>query len=258
MASSDISIAAANLTWFNAYHPCADHLQFLRDLQALYPTTSEIVVAGNSNAGSPITGIHFWGSAGKGIKPAVVIRGTVHARQWITTMTGMSNSAEWRRRQNRLNQREYRKRKETQTTSKLAVKNRRPKVEGSQGRENDEKVWPCAGPKSFNLPALPRKAALCNSDFINEERILSRLMQRVSAKTTGSPVADCLLILVKFNFFRSMCLNYMFLGFQADKDLCTDLVGFANSETARTGVIVWGEHPWDPAGWEVTEQYLKK
>ena len=34
-----------------------------------------------------LTGIHIWGSGGKGSKPAVVIHGTVHAREWITTMT---------------------------------------------------------------------------------------------------------------------------------------------------------------------------
>ena len=77
---------SANSTWFNSYHTYADHLQFLRDLQAAYPTNSEIVVAGNSLQGKPITGIHFYGSAGKGTKPAVVIHGTVHAREWITTM----------------------------------------------------------------------------------------------------------------------------------------------------------------------------
>lgn len=34
-----------------------------------------------------MTGIHIWGSGGKGSKPAVLIHGTVHAREWITTMT---------------------------------------------------------------------------------------------------------------------------------------------------------------------------
>ena len=77
---------SANLTWFNSYHAYADHLQFLRDLQASYPTRSEIVIAGNSGQGRPITGIHFYGSGGKGSKPAIVFHGTVHAREWITTM----------------------------------------------------------------------------------------------------------------------------------------------------------------------------
>jgi hypothetical protein len=44
------------------------------------------VVAGNSNAGTPITGIHFYGSTGGGKMPAIVIHGTVHAREWITTL----------------------------------------------------------------------------------------------------------------------------------------------------------------------------
>ncbi|KAH9221742.1 hypothetical protein DL95DRAFT_511617 [Leptodontidium sp. 2 PMI_412] len=83
----EFSIAAADLSWFNAYHAYADHLTFLNDLVALNSTRSEIVVAGNSNAGRPITGIHFWGASGKGVNPAIILHGTVHAREWITTMT---------------------------------------------------------------------------------------------------------------------------------------------------------------------------
>jgi len=78
---------SANATWFNSYHSYADHLQFLNDLVASYPTQAEIVTAGTSSGGRAITGIHFWGSGGKGSKPAVVFHGTVHAREWITTMT---------------------------------------------------------------------------------------------------------------------------------------------------------------------------
>ncbi|KAK3322993.1 carboxypeptidase A2 [Apodospora peruviana] len=76
---------AVNSTWFNSYHAYADHLQFLRDLQAQYPTQSEIVTSGKSLNGNPITGIRIWGT-GKG-KPAVVFHGTVHAREWVSTMT---------------------------------------------------------------------------------------------------------------------------------------------------------------------------
>jgi len=62
-------------------------LLFLNDLVAAHPTQAEIVTAGTSSGGRAITGIHFWGSGGKGSKPAVVLHGTVHAREWITTMT---------------------------------------------------------------------------------------------------------------------------------------------------------------------------
>ena len=75
-----MTAGSANSTWLKSYHPYADHLQFLNDLQAAYPSNSEIVVAGNSDAGRPITGIHFIGSGGAGSKPAVVIHGGVHAR----------------------------------------------------------------------------------------------------------------------------------------------------------------------------------
>jgi hypothetical protein len=76
---------SANVTWFNSYHSYSDHLQFLEDLQAQHPTQSEVISAGNSLNGNAITGLHFWGSSGKG-KPAIVFHGTVHAREWITTM----------------------------------------------------------------------------------------------------------------------------------------------------------------------------
>jgi hypothetical protein len=75
--------------WFNSYHPYADHLKFLNDLQSAYPSNSEIVVAGNSDAAHPITGVHFYGSGGIGSKPAVVIHGGVHAREWISPMVCM-------------------------------------------------------------------------------------------------------------------------------------------------------------------------
>ncbi|KAH8904959.1 zinc carboxypeptidase [Coniochaeta sp. PMI_546] len=77
---------SANSTWFNSYHAYADHVQFLKDLVALSPSNSETVTAGNSLNGNAITGIHFWGSSGKGVKPAIVFHGTVHAREWISTM----------------------------------------------------------------------------------------------------------------------------------------------------------------------------
>ncbi|KAL7932574.1 hypothetical protein V8C35DRAFT_77972 [Trichoderma chlorosporum] len=80
------AVNAVNSTWFNSYHAYADHLLFLKNLSAQFPNTSEIVTSGNSLNGNAITGIHFWGSGGKGVNPAVILHGTVHAREWITTM----------------------------------------------------------------------------------------------------------------------------------------------------------------------------
>ncbi|WYZ46173.1 hypothetical protein EsH8_IX_000398 [Colletotrichum jinshuiense] len=88
-AEEDVSTvyAVPSETWFTAYHSYADHLQFLTDLRASFPSQSEIVTAGSSFQGRALTGIHIWGSGGKGSKPAVVLHGTVHAREWISTMT---------------------------------------------------------------------------------------------------------------------------------------------------------------------------
>jgi murein tripeptide amidase MpaA len=82
-----VGAQAADMSWFNAYHPYADHLTFLNDLVARFPSNSEIVTAGTSYQGRTITGIHIYGTSGKGNKPAVIFHGTVHAREWITTMT---------------------------------------------------------------------------------------------------------------------------------------------------------------------------
>ncbi|KAL2195240.1 carboxypeptidase [Corynascus similis CBS 632.67] len=76
---------SANATWFDSYHSYNDHIQFLEDLQSQFSKQSEIVSSGKSLNGKDITGIHFWGKSGKG-KPAVVFHGTVHAREWISTM----------------------------------------------------------------------------------------------------------------------------------------------------------------------------
>jgi murein tripeptide amidase MpaA len=62
-------------------------LTFLSELQASFPANSEIYTIGASVAGRTLTGIHIWGSGGKGSKPAVVFHGNVHAREWITSKT---------------------------------------------------------------------------------------------------------------------------------------------------------------------------
>lgn len=75
-----------DLSWFSAYHSYDDHIQFIRNLQNLLPRNSEVITSGTSVQGRAITGLHVWGSGGKGNKEAVLIHGTVHAREWITTM----------------------------------------------------------------------------------------------------------------------------------------------------------------------------
>ncbi|KAM5348961.1 hypothetical protein ACJ41O_008784 [Fusarium nematophilum] len=88
-AEEDVSTvyAVPSESWFTTYHSYSDHLQFLTDLQSSFPSQSEIITAGNSFQGRALTGIHIWGSGGKGSKPAVILHGTVHAREWISTMT---------------------------------------------------------------------------------------------------------------------------------------------------------------------------
>lgn len=73
---------AGNLTWYDSYHPYADHIRYFEDLQAGFPNNSKIISSGKSYEGRDIYGLHLWGSGGPG-KPAVLYHATVHAREWI-------------------------------------------------------------------------------------------------------------------------------------------------------------------------------
>ena len=72
-----------DISYFNSYKDLAGHQQYLRDLQASFPSNSALFTVGNSVEGRAIQGIHIWGSAGQGKRPGVVWHGTVHAREWI-------------------------------------------------------------------------------------------------------------------------------------------------------------------------------
>ncbi|CAE6440354.1 unnamed protein product [Rhizoctonia solani] len=63
-----------------------EDLAFLNDLASAFPNNAKVVASGNSYEGRVITGINIFGSAGSGTKPAVIFHGTVHAREWISTM----------------------------------------------------------------------------------------------------------------------------------------------------------------------------
>ncbi|KEY67255.1 hypothetical protein S7711_09050 [Stachybotrys chartarum IBT 7711] len=77
---------ATDPTWFDSYHDYEDHIAFFEDLHATYPNNTELVSTGTSYEGRDQFGIHFWGSAGPGVNPAVLWHGTVHAREWISAM----------------------------------------------------------------------------------------------------------------------------------------------------------------------------
>ncbi|KAL6708940.1 hypothetical protein ACN47E_002067 [Coniothyrium glycines] len=76
----------SDLSWYDSYHPYADHVQYFTDLHAAFPDNSELISAGRSYENRSIHGIHLWGNDGPG-KPAVLYHGNVHAREWITSPT---------------------------------------------------------------------------------------------------------------------------------------------------------------------------
>lgn len=86
MSTGLMKRALPSSSWFNSYHSYNDHVQFVRDLQSAFTSNSEVITSGTSVQGRAITGLHLWGKGGKGSKPAIIFHGTVHAREWITTM----------------------------------------------------------------------------------------------------------------------------------------------------------------------------
>ncbi|PNS19883.1 hypothetical protein CAC42_7850 [Sphaceloma murrayae] len=73
-----------DLSWFDSYHPYAEHQAYWDDLQRSFPNSKKIS-SGTSYEGRDIFGLHLWGDSGPG-KPAVLWHGTVHAREWISNM----------------------------------------------------------------------------------------------------------------------------------------------------------------------------
>lgn len=56
--------------------------------------------------------------------------------------------------------------------------------------------------------------------------------------------------------FPRMRENLILAGDAWDDELCGDMIGFFHEPSGRGGVIVWGE-PWDPRGWEATEEFVQ-
>ncbi|KAF4853686.1 putative metallocarboxypeptidase A [Colletotrichum siamense] len=76
-----------SLSWFDSYHSYDDHVQYWKDLHAAFPNNSQWLDLGSSYEGRNIFGLKLWGGKPAENKPIVLWHGTVHAREWITTMT---------------------------------------------------------------------------------------------------------------------------------------------------------------------------
>lgn len=74
-------------SWFNSYHPYADHVQYWKDLNRAFPENSQYFVAGKSYEKRDIFGLKLFGNSTGTTKPAIIWHSNVHAREWITSMT---------------------------------------------------------------------------------------------------------------------------------------------------------------------------
>ncbi|CBY00699.1 hypothetical protein IAQ61_011605 [Plenodomus lingam] len=81
-----------DLSWYDNYHPYADHLQYWDDLVRAFPKNSEKLSIGQSYENRTIYAFHLFGDKQKSedgketSKPIILWHATIHAREWISTM----------------------------------------------------------------------------------------------------------------------------------------------------------------------------
>lgn len=81
-----------DLSWFDTYHPYADHVQYWNDLVEAFPKNSKKFSIGKSYENRTIYAFNLHGDKREGYekheaeKPVILWHATVHAREWISTM----------------------------------------------------------------------------------------------------------------------------------------------------------------------------
>lgn len=76
-----------NSGFFNSYANYTQMMTFLTELNAQFPTITNLVLVGTTIEGRNITGIVISGNRTNTNKPAIVLNGCQHAREWISPMT---------------------------------------------------------------------------------------------------------------------------------------------------------------------------
>ncbi|KAK4149364.1 hypothetical protein C8A00DRAFT_47011 [Chaetomidium leptoderma] len=85
-SSIPVNESLVSPSWFSKYHGYQAHVDFLHLLSKEHGLLSRVFTAGKSFEKRDIWGIHLFGKSGPRNKPAIVFFGTMHAREWITTM----------------------------------------------------------------------------------------------------------------------------------------------------------------------------
>ncbi len=76
--------ALDDAAYYTSYHNYADTKAYYQSLAATYPTLCTYVVLGTSGQGNDIFGLRITAPGNNG-RPAALIHGTEHAREWIST-----------------------------------------------------------------------------------------------------------------------------------------------------------------------------
>jgi murein tripeptide amidase MpaA len=77
--------AIDDAAYYTSYHNYADTKAYYQALAATYPTLCTYIVVGTSGQGNDIFGLRISAPGNNGTRPAALIHGTEHAREWVST-----------------------------------------------------------------------------------------------------------------------------------------------------------------------------
>jgi len=77
--------AVDDAAFYTSYHNYADTKAYYQALAAAYPTLCSYIVLGTSGQGNDIFGLRISAPGNNGTRPAALVHGTEHAREWIST-----------------------------------------------------------------------------------------------------------------------------------------------------------------------------
>ncbi|KAJ9138092.1 hypothetical protein NKR23_g8671 [Pleurostoma richardsiae] len=208
--------------------------------------------------------------------PLIPMQQLAEAEDGEDDWTGLTDAAERRKRQTRLNMRAYRRRKAQELQVRKAVK----VISREKPTQNEtESMTPCwvEDQQAFNVlrasiantqllsPLQPTRASGCSSEVLHVLPATIPYPSTVPPSLVPTELQctvphESWVDIIPHPVWRDNVLRA--LGNFDEDDLWSDVIGglfegFPASEVERRGVIAWSP-PWDASGWEISKGFWRK